>query len=267
MGRNKKKSGGGGNRNSGRGRGRGGGGRGNGNTQNAQGRGAGRMVHQGPPQCRLFYLYQHLVLNCFNYLDDEGRTHAFTVMGWNYENRKEMFRKKQEEIAKMKARKEEEEKLESAKKGQDAENISEDLNNLSVSGNTDGNKTGKSGSYANSSNNASKQVLLPLFGRTDPDTLLARLNTRRLHQRLVHHKKEQRKKQELKTINNDEKEGAPTSAPNGDVKSGQSIMEFYENELKEKMQADRLYPKHVTVEEMAELEWNNLLEMASLRWA
>ena len=130
----------------------------------------------------------------------------------------------------------------------ESSNLSQDVKKLSVS-----EQANERSSEISSKNDSPKVVLPPLFARTDPDTLLARLNTRRLHQRLVHYKKEQRKKREQEALNVDEKEG-------------ESIIQMYDRDLKEKIEAERLYPKNVTVEQMAELEWENLLEMAKLRY-
>ena len=64
-------------------KGRAGTGRGNGNGAGGRGGRGQQMVRpQGPPQCRLFHLGKsHLVLKCFDYLDDASRQNVFKVMG------------------------------------------------------------------------------------------------------------------------------------------------------------------------------------------
>jgi len=141
-------------------------------------------------------------------------------------------------------------------------NLSDRIQNLDIS---DGIDAAKSKNAENKSDpiKESKEILPPLFGRIDPDTLLARLNTRRLYQRLAHYRKEERRKKKMAQENecgDIGNEGAKTS-----MEDQQSIIQYYEKDLREKMQADRLYPKNVTVEEMADMEWNNLLKLASLR--
>jgi hypothetical protein len=44
-----------------------------------------------------------------------------------------------------------------------------------------------------------------------------------------------------------------------------SIIEIYERDLKEKFLQDRIYPKHLTIMQMAQKEWNELIEMANYR--
>ncbi|KAL7535042.1 hypothetical protein ACHAXR_006233 [Thalassiosira sp. AJA248-18] len=335
----------------GRGRGRGGGGgRGRGAGRGRGGAAAGSVVRRGPPQVRLFYLKQHLILKCFNYLDDASRKNVFRVMGWpldNYEKRKEMMRKKQENMEKMRQQRLEEggEKNSSNNEVQDSssqtgtdeakhdetnspENKEEkgksplfDLKNLTTSINEAWNDTddgeaktedeaqeetntsdadtkpdGEAKSAGNESSEekgvidvtetttsgekgasdagdhntddgaegetktneesapVQKEILPPLFARTDPDTLLARLNTRRLYQRIVHYKREQRKKLEADWLILSENQQADDG-----------IKEMFDKELKEKMTADRMYRKGVTIQEMSELEWDELLEMAEIR--
>jgi len=100
-------------------------------------------------------------------------------------------------------------------------------------------------------------VLPPLFARVDADTLLARLNTRRLYKRLRHYKREdQRKLAEhlAKYANADE------NGNNGNVVvEVESIIEMFEGDLKNEQTANRIYPKDMTISEMAEKEWDDLM--------
>ena len=60
-------------------------------------------------RCRLFYLQQHLVLNCYSYLDQEGREAAFSVMGWSMEahqRRKQEMQRQRKIIEAVKERQE-----------------------------------------------------------------------------------------------------------------------------------------------------------------
>ena len=117
---------------------------------------------------------------------------------------------------------------------------------------------GETGDEAKTDNNEApapeeKEILPPLFARTDPDTLLARLNTRRLFQRVLHFKRRQRKKLDADTIN------LLLENNNGDAEGKvESIREMYENELKEKMTANRVWRKDMTIQEMADLEWDEV---------
>ena len=372
----------GGGKKGGKGRGRGGKGRGRGGGPGRRGRGAGaggggaqpgRVVHRaGPPQVRLFYLKQHLVLKCFNYLDDASRKNVFRVMGWpldNYERRKEMMRKQQEERKRRMKEAEEKKKKEdgdtsenndnskdsasttpkwapygegeadgksegatsgtakeqegkvdpmkaedpkdllkaltlsvgeawedknedknygeakveceapgarsneseAAKEEDKAKTSEEEVQGGDVAGenNAEGDKEaqgedakdsekGETGDEAKTDNNEApapeeKEILPPLFARTDPDTLLARLNTRRLFQRVLHFKRRQRKKLDADTIN------LLLENNNGDAEGKvESIREMYENELKEKMTANRVWRKDMTIQEMADLEWDEV---------
>lgn len=324
------------------------------------------LYSRGPPQVRLFYLYKHLVLKCFDYLDEAGRTSAFCVMGWpmdNYMRRKENMRRQRENTRRMRLEqaKEEEERGEEdeadsieddgegREKSSDCEakdvaangsnegkeeaeeeaptagkcrteekeqfpsvedvTASTALTKLAMSINeawedvggvseaqheseggamsveekkandgdvemaggvrgddiTDGKeaddgaaKTGDGGEgEANGGDPGDDGELLPpLFAQTDPTTLLARLNTRRLYARVLHFKREQRKK-----VNAD----VSQMMSSGTTKSLLSIKEMYEKQLRDKLYADRIYRKNMTVEQMADDEWEEMLEMAEIR--
>jgi hypothetical protein len=44
-----------------------------------------------------------------------------------------------------------------------------------------------------------------------------------------------------------------------------SIIELYDRDLKEQRTKDRIYPKNMTVMQLAQKEWNELIEMADYR--
>jgi len=98
--------------------------------------------------------------------------------------------------------------------------------------------------------------ILPLLSAPiDAETLLARLNNRRLYARILHYKREKRKKVLL--VHDEDMDGF------GSLKEDDS--RTVQQALKDQRTADRLYRKNVTIEEMADLEWDELLELANLR--
>jgi len=104
--------------------------------------------------------------------------------------------------------------------------------------------------------------LLPLLmGRTDPRTLLDRLNTRRLCSRVLHFKREQRRKIEVEAARMVAESGSPTGEQEGYL----SIREMYAKELRDKRYARRVYRKNMTVDQMAHAEWEELLKLAEIR--
>mmetsp|Transcript_16554 Transcript_16554/g.35787 ORF Transcript_16554/g.35787 Transcript_16554/m.35787 type:complete len:750 (+) Transcript_16554:154-2403(+) len=362
----------------GRGRGRGGGrggdagrgaggGRGRGPGRGGAGRGGRGAVQQrqAPPQVRLFYLKQHLILKCFNYLDDQSRLNVFNVMDWpaaHYEKRKAVMRQqranmklmkekrmKEEEDRKKKVEEEErkkneeeeekktEDSLENCGEGEendggedngdgstepenkeeeqqtptqskDADADLKDLKNLTLneadgeakSDKEDRAKDGKTpadneakgdtkgsdgkqangggdlygGEEATEKSEASpapveeeEEVLPPLFARIDPHTLLDRLNTRRLYLRILHFKREQRKKIEAILENEDgdgeaDEKKVPLSGIQGMF---DDKLEEHRLTLKDKATADRVYRKNMTIQEMADIEWDELMEQAEIR--
>ena len=122
-----------------------------------------------------------------------------------------------------------------------------------------------------------KEILPPLFERTDPDTLLDRLNTRRLFARILDFKRKQRKKvaelikKEGETGDEnpevkEEEEGEDELDPmRGIAHMFDKELEGYSQEEKDRATADRIYPKNMTVSEIAEKEWDELLKVAKLR--
>jgi len=104
--------------------------------------------------------------------------------------------------------------------------------------------------------------LLPLLmGQTDPRTLLDRLNTRRLYNRVLHFKSEQRRKIEVEAA----KMVADSGSKTGKQDDYLSIAEMYAKQLRDERYAQRVYRKNMTVEEMAEAEWGELIELAEIR--
>ena len=103
-----------------------------------------------------------------------------------------------------------------------------------------------------------KEVLPPLFARIDPETLLDRLNTRRLYGRILYYKREERKKMREETAR-------MIGHMAGKEDYSQGITEMFERELKDKMTHNRVWPKNMSIQEMADKEWEELLEIAELR--
>jgi hypothetical protein len=238
-----------------------------------------RLQMQRNARCRLFYLQQHLVLNCFNYLDQTGREAAFTVMGWSMESHNRRRDEMQRQRTIMKAVRERQEwKKDIFKHVLNAEETRNENMEKETMTNADAslcNGVEKSmvvSDFAHpdetrgddeeeevirEENKFQDNVLPPLFARVDADTLLARLNTRRLYKRLRHYKREdQRKLAEhlAKYANADE------NGNNGNVVvEVESIIEMFEGDLKNEQTANRIYPKDMTISEMAEKEWDDLM--------
>lgn len=112
------------------------------------------------------------------------------------------------------------------------------------------------------------EILPPLFARVDPHTLLDRLNTRRLYLRVLHFKRTERNKlQEEKArveaiaIGNDD-EAAKVAA----IVNQMGIKESFDKELKERQTLARVYRKNITIAEMSDLEWDELCEVAQLKY-
>ncbi len=113
-------------------------------------------------------------------------------------------------------------------------------------------------------------LLLPLLSAPiDPQTLLDRLNTRRLFARLLHYKREQKRKVEeeaAKALSGDNAEGDTIDGPEAGLPGmGGPIQKMFRDLLKEKVTADRIWRKNMTIEELANLEWDELLKVANLR--
>jgi len=97
--------------------------------------------------------------------------------------------------------------------------------------------------------------ILPLLSAPiDADTLLDRLNNRRLYARILHYKREQRKKPQ-KT---DQDLDGYGSLKEDDCKT-------CEKALKDQKTADRIWRKNLTITQIANREWNELLEVGNLR--
>jgi hypothetical protein len=372
---------------------------------------AGQQQQQQPPQqpqvqLRLFFLTQHLILQCFNNLDDVSRKHAFEVMGWprdNYLRRQQALRDQLENAKKEKAKQKElaavaedeegetneegagetanEEKAgvveaevgsseategdldedkgaddaeevtttddkgkgengvqkddnneltsDEAKvdevegteeaatindeQGEDGDEVAKDAveavestddkgeNNVEVDDNNESTSEeatvdpGKGGEETaatsdeqgedgedEETNEAAQEeeepeiddndnpLLLPLLSAPiDPQTLLDRLNTRRLYARLLYYKREQRRKveQEASKALSGENNADGDASNDKDWMPGMGgpIQKMYRDLLKEKVTADRIWRKNLTIEELANLEWNELLKVAELR--
>ena len=104
-------------------------------------------------------------------------------------------------------------------------------------------------------------VLPYLFARVDADTLLARLNTRRLHKRLVHYKREDKRKLEEHLAKYANADGENENS----AVQEESIIGMFESDLKNEETARRIYPKDITISEMAQKEWDDLMHVASIR--
>jgi hypothetical protein len=74
----------------------------------------------------------------------------------------------------------------------------------------------------------------------------------------LHFKREDRKKKAKQM------ESAMSEA-NGGEENEMSIIETFNQDLRDKETKERIYPKNVTVEEMANQEWENLLQLAAAR--
>ena len=113
-----------------------------------------------------------------------------------------------------------------------------------------------------------KEILPPLFARTDAHTLLDRLNTRRLYQRILNFKRAQRKKIADKTaemmnkVNKDDDELDPMR---GIAHMFTEELAEHDQEAKDKATAARIYRKNMTIQEMADKEWKELLEVGNLK--
>lgn len=319
-----------------------------------------QQQQQEPPvQLRLFFLTQHLVLQCFNPLDDLSRKNAFEVMGWsrdNYLKRQQALREQIENAKKVKMmkQKEEEEKKRQQQQEEDSpvvedeeEEETDEVEEEGVTANegeeglndaeeaapdtaetgveeveeavsTSVDKGGESGGEEKTDivtqnetelddiNQSSPEdddaekndeqgemdgvdektddttqeepqiddndnpLLLPLLSAPiDPQTLLDRLNTRRLYSRLLYYKREQKRKVEeeaAKALSGDNAEGDANGELDAEMPGmGGPIQKMYRDLLKEKVTMDRVWRKNMTIEELANLEWNELLKVAELR--
>ncbi|KAK1737212.1 hypothetical protein QTG54_012079 [Skeletonema marinoi] len=229
-----------------------------------------RLQMQRNARCRLFYLQQHLVLNCYNYLDQEGREAAFSVMGWSMEahqRRKQEMQRQRKIIEAVKERQEwkkgifkqvlnaEETRNENNEKVKNADAAlckevekSMVVSDFAYPDETRGEEEDREKFH---------DVLPPLFARVDADTLLARLNTRRLYKRLVHYRREDQRKLAEHL--------AKYANADGNGIAEESIVDMFEGDLKNEETANRIYPKDMSISQMAEKEWDDLMDVASLR--
>ena len=257
-----------------------------------------QQVQQAPPsrplQLRFSVLKTHLILKIFNNLDETSRKHAFCVMGWprdHYLKRKEGLRKqlvqrrRQELLAEAKAQREaktkeeeqakEEEPAEEGTASDAAEQGERSGEEAEVAGAGASARCGDGDPLSKEEKNEApvdemqdlvireedmvfaEADLLPLLSaRIDPDTLLERLNTRRLYLRVLNFKRRERRRLEEAAA---QMLGDEATACRG------SIQDMFAEDVKQKMTAQRVYRKNVDIQDMAELEWDELLEAAELR--
>jgi hypothetical protein len=240
-----------------------------------------RLQMQRNARCRLFYLQQHLLLNCFNYLDQTGREAAFHVMGWSMEThnrRKEEMQRQRKIIEAVRERQEwkkdifkhvlnaEETRNGNTQKETAMRNCNADaalcndvekslvVSDFAHTDETRGNDEDKSEIREGKT---FQDVLPPLFARVDADTLLARLNTRRLYKRLRHYQREDKRKlaEHLAKYANADENGNNAN----EMVVEESIIDMFEGDLKNEQTANRIYPKDMTISEMAEKEWDDLM--------
>jgi len=209
-------------------------------------------------------------MNCFNFLDQEGREAAFSVMGWpmeSHQRRKQEMQRQRKIIEAVKERQEWKKSIfQQVLKAEETRNANDEkVKNADASLCKDVEKSMVVSDFAYPDEARGEEedreklddVLPPLFARVDADTLLARLNTRRLYKRLAHYRREdQRRLAEhlAKYANND---------GNGIVEG--SIIDMFEGDLKNEETANRIYPKNMTISQMAEREWDDLMDVASMR--
>ena len=241
-----------------------------------------------PNQIYLKTLQDHLILHIFNMLDNKSRINGFRAIGWSttrYVQRRENMRKqiemKKKNEKEMKERKEwreglfknvlnagvkdgdivgedkreeenetaegGEEKKESGTEKEDKVEVpTDEMAEVSIS-----NETKEDEEY--------KEILPHLGMRVDPITLLCRLNTRRLHGRIKYYRKLEKDQKE-----EEEREKKDRLAKGLEIIEP-SIVEMYDRDLKDNMRKQRIYPKNMTVMQMAQKEWNELIQMANYR--
>jgi hypothetical protein len=216
-------------------------------------------------------------------LDNKGRINAFRAVGWStkrYVARRDNMRrqienneKREKEIAERKAWREgvfknvlsaglKEEDI--AEKGGDAMETNEEKKEVDTTKEKDKAPTEEMAkvSFADGTKEpkTEKEILPHLGCRIDPMTLLCRLNTRRLYGRLKYYR--QLNKERIAK----EDEMREMLRAKGLTIPEPSIIEMYDRDLKEKMTKERIYPKNMTVMQMALKEWQELIQMANFRW-
>lgn len=230
-----------------------------------------RLQMQRNARCRLFYLKQHLVMNCFNFLDQEGREAAFNVMGWSMEShqrRKQEMQRQRNVIEAVKERQEWKKNIfQQVLKAEETRNENDEkVKNADASLCKEVEKSMVVSDFAYPDEARGEEevdreklddVLPPLFARVDADTLLARLNTRRLYKRLVHYRREDQRKLAEHLTKYANTDGNGDTIGNGVVE--ESIVDMFEGDLKNEVTANRIYPKNMTISQMAEKEWDDLM--------
>ena len=233
-----------------------------------------RLQMQRNARCRLFYLQQHLILNCFNYLDQEGREAAFSVMGWSMESHQRRKQEMQRQRKIMESVKERQEwkknifrqvlNVEKTRNGKNGEKVKKNADASLLCKDVEKSMVISDFAHPDESRGEEEEVVVvenrqkliheevlpPLFARVDADTLLARLNTRRLYKRLVHYRREDRRRLTEHL--------AKYANVDGDAVE-ESIVDMFDGDLKNEETANRIYPKNMTISQMAEKEWDDLM--------
>jgi hypothetical protein len=250
-----------------------------------------------PPQAkkmelRLAQLTKHQLLKSINYLDEESRMSIFDVMGWpkdNYKRRKQILL--HEVVAYEKKKLEEtkaatEEAVDEGVEGGDEEvkGVEEKNDEVEVATTTgDGEKDNKEEAAADNSNtiqvhpddpnmilvggitlHKNDPRILPLLAANiGAEELLDRLNTRRLYGRILYYKREKRNKVQTNHNNDDDDEEKDGYAS---VKEDSTTHDHKIQEaLKQQKTMERIWRKNMTIKQIAETEWDELLEMANGR--
>jgi len=263
------------------------------------------------PPIRLNALPDHLLLHALNLLDNPGRLSAFRALGWStkrYVQRRDNLRKQVENKKKyemeMRGRNdwigglfvsvlESDDKKKKEKKEEDG--VVDDGGDIIVFGSKDNNddskeeeKKDETATTTTTSSTTTGIItdelsniqiddneILPHLGmRTDPMTLLSRLNTRRLYGRLKYYRKlyaerdaERARLLLEKNQQNDSNDnnGEEDEQQRDEQQLEESIVEMYDRDLKDIMTRERVYPKNMTIMQMAQKEWNDLIQMANYR--
>lgn len=210
-------------------------------------------------------------MNCFNFLDQEGREAAFSVMGWSmdsHQRRKQEMQRQRKVIEAVKERQEWKKNIfQQVLKSEETRNANDEkVNNAEASLCKEVEKSMVVSDFAYPDEARGEEeedreklddVLPPLFARVDADTLLARLNTRRLYKRLVHYRREDQRKLVEHLTKYTNTDGNGDTNGNGIVE--ESIIDMFEGDLKNEETANRIYPKNMTISQMAEKEWDDLM--------
>jgi hypothetical protein len=104
--------------------------------------------------------------------------------------------------------------------------------------------------------------ILPLLAANiGAEELLDRLNTRRLYGRILYYKREGRNKVQTNQNNDDEEKDGYASVKEDSTTHDHKIQEA----LKQQKTLERIWRKNMTIKQIAETEWDELLEMANGR--